>query len=203
MNHFSPRFLILRLLNEQKNSGPAGLCLPLCPELKSPCCAPRGRSAKMCWLLFFNIRAKIYLQIQPSPSVHPEPQNKAYFLLIPHRASALETWLGTGVDCMSRKHCTAFLPLVSLLQHWPKTQLFPWPCQGDLREQMHSGKQTWMFGAPVAKFSAFPSCHHTVLGTHTTEQLPMMVSVDYQFDRTWLGHLGHLPPGSLLRDYLE
>ena len=114
MNHFSPGFLILLLLNEQKNSGPAGLCLPLCPELKSPCYTPRGRSAKMCWLWFFNIGAKTYLQIQPSPSVHPESQNKAYFLLIPCRASALETWLGTGVDCVSRKHCAAYFPLVSL-----------------------------------------------------------------------------------------
>lgn len=131
MSHFSPGFLILRLLNEQKNSGPAGLCLPLCPELKSPCYAPKGRSTKMCWFWFFNIGAKINLQIQPSPSVHPEPQNKAYFLLNPHRASALETWLGTGVDCVSRKHCAVYLPLTTLTKDSALPLTLPRRPQGD------------------------------------------------------------------------
>ena len=101
------------------------MCFPLCPELKSPWYAPRGRRAKGCWLWFFNIGAKIYLQIQPNPTVHPEPQNKAYFLLIPRRASALEMWLGTGVDCMSRKHCAAYLPLCISLTTLTKDSALP------------------------------------------------------------------------------
>lgn len=120
-NHFSLRFLILPLFNGQKNSGPAGLCLPPCPELKSPCYTPRGRSAKVCCLWFFNTGAGIYLQIHPSPSVHLEPQNKTYFLLPPRGAGALEARLGTGVDCVSKKHCVAYLPLCVSLRTLTKS----------------------------------------------------------------------------------